>query len=182
MLFNTHVSSHQRQLTVAIRQKLSVSLTGSNPSPFDIYHPLLANRAVTQPDKLPLMNLETGKDDAAAKHRRSGGGRPFHSRLEPFVNFIHQQRQRRKTWNEIAALLGSQKGCAITAQGVHQFYRRHLQRRAKSHWEDANNPPESEPFHPIPQVRPLQPRSSPLPAQTAFKRPDREQFNPDEFV
>src|SRR5258706_13345968 len=66
---------------------------------------------------------------------RSGGGRAFHSRLEPFVNFIRQQRQKRKTWKEIAQLLRAEKGCAITFQGVHQFYRRFLKRQARPHWE-----------------------------------------------
>ncbi len=71
------------------------------------------------------------------KRKRSGGGRAFHSRLEPFVGFIREQRQRRKTWQEIAVALTGEKSCAITAQGVHQFYRRHLRRHAQPHWEDA---------------------------------------------
>ena len=82
------------------------------------------------------MNPDIISDGGPAKRKQCGGGRAFHSRLEPFVDFIRDQRQRRKTWREIAAVLFSEKGCAITSQGVHQFYRRHLQRRAETHWEE----------------------------------------------
>ena len=83
------------------------------------------------------MNAETINADQPAKRQRSGGGRAFHSRVEPFVDFIREQRQRRKTWREIALSLSHEKGCAITAQGVHQFYRRYLRRQARPHWENA---------------------------------------------
>jgi len=69
------------------------------------------------------------------KKKPSGGGRALHSRLEQFVDFIRDQRQRRKTWKETAALLSAVKGCPISAQGVHQFYRRYLTRQARPHWE-----------------------------------------------
>jgi hypothetical protein len=85
------------------------------------------------------MNSDIINDDGPVKRKRSGGGRAFHSRLEPFVDFIREQRQRRRTWQEIAAMLFSENGCAITAQGVHQFYRRHLQRRAQAHWEETSS-------------------------------------------
>jgi hypothetical protein len=81
------------------------------------------------------MNSETVNDAQPVKRKRSGGGRAFHSRLEPFVDFIREQRQQRKTWNEIAALLRTEKGCAITAQGAHQFSRRYIQRQNRPHWE-----------------------------------------------
>jgi hypothetical protein len=82
------------------------------------------------------MNQEIINDDQPAKRNRTGGGRAFHSRLEPFVEFIRQQRQQRKTWKEIATALSGEKDCAITAQGVHQFYRRHLKRQSRPHWEN----------------------------------------------
>lgn len=66
-----------------------------------------------------------------------GGGRAYRSRLEPFADFIRQQRQQRKTWQEIAAQLCDEKNCGITFQGLHQFYRRYLKRQARTHWEDA---------------------------------------------
>ncbi len=66
------------------------------------------------------------------------GGRAYRSRLEPFVDFIRAQRQQRRTWQEIAGRLGTEKGCSITFQGLHQFYRRYLKRRARPHWEDGS--------------------------------------------
>jgi hypothetical protein len=85
------------------------------------------------------MNPDIINDGGPAKRKHCGGGRAFHSRVEPFVEFIREQRQRRMTWQEIAALLSSEKGCAITAQGIHQFYRRYLHRRAQTHWEETSS-------------------------------------------
>jgi hypothetical protein len=82
------------------------------------------------------MNSTIINDGGPVKRKRCGGGRAFHSRLEAFVDFIRDQRQRRRTWQEIAAVLSNEKGCAITSQGVHQFYRRYIQRRAQVHWEE----------------------------------------------
>ena len=50
-------------------------------------------------------------------------------------NFIREQRQQRKTWKEIAALLRTEKSCVITAQGAHQFSRSYTQRQNRPHWE-----------------------------------------------
>jgi len=86
-----------------------------------------------------VMNPDIINDGRPVKRKRCGGGRAFHSRLESFVDFIREQRQRRKTWQEIAAVLFSEKDCAITAQGVHQFYRRYLHRRAQTHWEETSS-------------------------------------------
>ena len=72
---------------------------------------------------------------------KQGGGRAFHSRLESFVDLIREQRRQRKTWKEIAEQLRSDKGCPITFQGVHQFYRRYVKRQARQHWErDSSRP------------------------------------------
>ena len=49
-----------------------------------------------------LMNSKSINVNQPVKRTRSGGGRPFHSRLEPFVEFIREQRQQRKAWQEIA--------------------------------------------------------------------------------
>ena len=81
------------------------------------------------------MNSKSINVNQPVKRNRSGGGRPFHSRIEPFVEFIREQRQQRKTWQEIAKLLRTEKDCVITSQGLHQFYRRYLKRQARSHWE-----------------------------------------------
>ena len=73
--------------------------------------------------------------DSETKNKRRGGGRAYRSRLESFAEFIREQRQQRRTWQEIAAWLRTEKGCAITFQGLHQFYRRYLKRQVRSHWE-----------------------------------------------
>jgi hypothetical protein len=128
------------------------------------------------------MNLENINAASPMKRKRSGGGRAFHSRLEPFVEFIREQRQRRRTWKEIAAALSSEKGCVITAQGVHQFYRRHLQRRAKGHWENQAEHFESETarLSAVAKRPPSQP--APLPPSASFNRPDRSNLNTEEFT
>ena len=71
----------------------------------------------------------------SGKRVKLGGGRAYHSRLEPFVEFIRSQRRARKTWVEIAEALGAEKECPISFQGVHQFFRRYLQNSRKPHWE-----------------------------------------------
>jgi hypothetical protein len=88
------------------------------------------------------MNSKSINGNQPVKRNHSGGGRPFHSRLEPFTDFIREQRQQRRTWQEIAARLRTEKDCVITSQGLHQFYRRYLKRQARSHWEsEAATPP-----------------------------------------
>jgi hypothetical protein len=129
-----------------------------------------------------LMNPEIINDGQPVKRTRAGGGRAFHSRLEPFVEFIREQRQRRKTWKEIAAALSGQKDCAITAQGVHQFYRRHLLRRAKGHWEDETNQSVFQPVHSTVTAGRPQNRTSPLPLKPDYKQPDISKFNLDHFT
>jgi hypothetical protein len=81
------------------------------------------------------MNPEIINDGQPARRKRAGGGRAFHSRLESFADFIREQRQQRRTWQEIATLLRTEKACPITFQGLHQFYRRYLKRQARPHWE-----------------------------------------------
>src|ERR1051325_11484967 len=80
-------------------------------------------------------------DAQTPKRTKQGGGRAFQSRLEPFVDYIREQRQKRKTWNEIAELLRNEKGCAITFQGVYQFYRGFVKRQGRPHWERDVLPP-----------------------------------------
>ena len=106
-----------------------------------------------------------------ASRKRAGGGRAFHSRLEPFVEFIREQRQRRKTWKEIAAALSGEKGCSITAQGVHQFYRRHLQRHAKGHWEDDTA------MVGKPQASAYKPVVAATPTSRPFRQPNADGIN-----
>jgi hypothetical protein len=109
------------------------------------------------------------------------GGKPFHSILEPHFDFIRELRQRRKTWQEIADLLLSEKGIRVTFHAPYLFYRRKLKRAAKPHWEDAGTIAEVQPVRPNAAASRPQSRQSPLPPPSDFKRPDRSKINTDEF-
>jgi len=112
--------------------------------------------------------------------QRKGGGKPFRSILEPHFEFIRELRQRRKTWQEIAALLLTEKGIRVTFHAPYLFYRRKLKRAAKPHWE--NSTTDSQPAHPDAAASRPQPRPGPLPPSPRFQRPDRSKFNTDEFT
>ena len=115
--------------------------------------------------------------------KQQRGGRAYHSVLEPYFDFIREQRQRRKTWLEIAYLLHTEKGISVTLYAPYHFYRRRLKRAKHAHWESETVPAECRSAHPVvPVSRPESSRSAPLPAQPAFKRPNRETFKPDEFT
>ena len=116
------------------------------------------------------MNSKSINVNQPVKRNHSGGGRPFHSRIEPFVEFIREQRQQRKAWQEIAKLLRTEKDCVITSQGLHQFYRRYLKRQARSHWES-----EAATAQPA-TVKPS--ASAPTPAQAATTT-NQPRFNTD---
>jgi ribonucleotide reductase alpha subunit len=93
--------------------------------------------------------------DSETKNKRRGGGRAYRSRLELFAEFIREQRQQRRTWQEIAARLRTEKDCVITFQGLHQFYRRYLKRQARSNWESeavTAQPATVNPSAPTPQT------------------------------
>jgi hypothetical protein len=107
--------------------------------------------------------------------QRKRGGRAYHSVLEPHFDFIHQQRQRRKTWQEIADLLFSEKGIRVTFYAPYRFYRRRLKRAANPNWE--NSAGEIQPDHPAssPPSRP-----APLPKQNAFNRPNISNIKTDQ--
>jgi len=110
--------------------------------------------------------------------QRKRGGRAFHSILEPHLDFIHQQRQRRKTWQEIADLLLTEKGVRVTLYAPYHFYRRRLERA--SHWE--NSSVAFQPARPSAATRRPQSRPAPLPASTDFKRPNLSTINTEEFT
>ena len=107
--------------------------------------------------------------------QRKRGGRAYHSVLEPHFDFIHQQRQRRKTWQEIADLLFSEKGIRVTFYAPYRFYRRRLKRAAKPNWENSTG--EIQPVNPV-----IQPPShpAPLPKQNTFNRPNIKNINTDQ--
>jgi hypothetical protein len=107
--------------------------------------------------------------------QRKRGGRAYHSVLEPHFDFIHQQRQRRKTWQEIADLLFSEKGIRVTFYAPYRFYRRRLKRAAKPNWE--NSAGEIQPANPA--IQPLS-RPAPLPKQNISNRPNIKNINTDQ--
>jgi hypothetical protein len=121
------------------------------------------------------MNPEIINDGQPAKRKRGGGGRAFHSRLESFVDFIREQRQQRRTWQEIATLLRTEKGCSITFQGLHQFYRRYLKRQSRPHWEEGAMTAQPA------TVKPETPAQNPMTATTptATKPTNQYRFNTD---
>jgi hypothetical protein len=110
------------------------------------------------------------------------GGRAYHSVLEPHFDFIHQQRQRRKTWKEIAMSLLTEKGIRVTLYAPYRFYRRKLKRAAKANLENAGNDSESQPAHPNVATSRPQSRPSPLPMKPDFKRPNLSTINTEEFT
>ena len=109
--------------------------------------------------------------------RTKRGGRAFHSLLEPHFEFIQQQRQRRKSWQEIADLLFSEKGIRVTLHAPYLFYRRKIKRTAKPQWENHATVSSS-----IVTEQPNPTRPAPLPVQPTFKRPTRFNLEPDQFT
>ncbi|HZQ46815.1 MAG TPA: hypothetical protein VFC07_07390 [Verrucomicrobiae bacterium] len=114
--------------------------------------------------------------------QRKRGGRAYHSILEQHFDFIRQQRQRRKTRQEISDLLFTEKGIRVTLYAPYHFYRRFLRRRTKVHWENQSEHSESQPMRPSTAVSQSQSRPSPLPQEPIFKRPDLSKFNMDHFT
>jgi hypothetical protein len=100
--------------------------------------------------------------------------------LEPHFDFIHQQRQRRKTWQEIADLLFSEKRVRVTLYAPYRFYRRKIKRAAKPHWENAGNNSESQPIRSNIVASQSQSRPSPLAKPAPFKRPNIKNINTDQ--
>ena len=108
------------------------------------------------------------------------GGKAFHSILEAHFDFIHKQRQRRKTWEEIAKLLLTEKGINVTLYAPYRFYRRKLKRA--SNWENAGNDSRLPPAHPDVAASRPQSRPSPLPQPAPFKQPDISTIKKDQFT
>ena len=108
------------------------------------------------------------------------GGKPFHSILEPHFDFIRELRQRRKTWQEVADLLLSEKGIRVTFHAPYLFYRRRLKRATKPHWEDAEYISEFQHARPNAEASRPQSRQSPLPKRSPFTRPNIKNINTDQ--
>ena len=129
--FQHHGSTPFNRIQPAIQRLSMLEKVIAINSP--IFPAQLARYSLTPPS---LARLNWQRMDSETKKERRGGGRAYRSRLESFVDFIREQRQQRQTWQQIATLLRTEKDCAITFQGLHQFYRRYLKRQAKPHWED----------------------------------------------
>jgi hypothetical protein len=108
------------------------------------------------------------------------GGKPFHSILEPHYDYIRELRHRRKTWQEIADLLLSEKGIRVTFHAPYLFCRRRLKRATKLHWEDAENNSEFQPARRNAAASRPQSRLSPLPKPSPFTRPNIKNINTDQ--
>ena len=110
------------------------------------------------------------------------GGKAFHSILEPHFDFIHQQRRRRKTWQEIAKSLLTEKGINVTLYAPYRFYRRKLKRAAKSNWENVENDSRLPPARPDVAASRPQSRPAPLPLKPVFKQPNLSTKDTDNFT
>ena len=110
--------------------------------------------------------------DSETKNEQRGGGRAYRSRLELFAEFIREQRQQRRTWQEIAARLRTEKDCVITFQGLHQFYRRYLKRQARPPWE--NETVTAQPATTKPQTPAHKPVLAAMPSPRSFRQPSPE--------
>ena len=122
------------------------------------------------------MDLETKSE----RRVKRGGGRAYRSRLELFVDFIREQRQQRKSWQEIATRLRNEKACVITFQGLHQFYRRHLKKQARGHWENEIAVAQSANTKlPIPTRKPV---LAAIPQPRSFRQPNPEQLETNDIT
>jgi hypothetical protein len=108
------------------------------------------------------------------------GGRAHHSVLEPHFEAIRQWRRQRKTWKEIAVLLASEKGVRVTLYAPYRFIRRRLMRPA--HWEDQQVQESEGPQLTRPKPPAIRPSSAPVLPASNFHRPDRNSFNPEEYL
>jgi hypothetical protein len=109
---------------------------------------------------------------------RKGGGRAYHSRVEPFVAFVRERRQNRQTWREIAEWLVVEKDCRITLQGLYQFYRRYVRRQGNHYWEEQCTGLPVPPTSPTDSASASKPARKPvlaeIPASRSFRQPNLE--------
>lgn len=130
--------------------------------------------------------------------KRQGGGRAYHSVLEPHTERIRLFRRQRLTWKEIAARLANECGLSVTLHAVYKFCRRR-QRRSRS-WEEAwtcaqpqvEAPPmvtvSDSPSPTLPANELRQPQSPaaqvlrPYLPVTKFRRPDTAQFKKEDYL
>ncbi|MBL9169941.1 MAG: hypothetical protein JNN07_19555 [Verrucomicrobiales bacterium] len=122
-------------------------------------------------------NLEgMGSENENQSHtlRRKGGGRAYHSRLEPHTELIRSLRRQRMSWKEIACHLTDQVGCTITFQGVHQFFRRFVKRQAVTHWESIGSQESPDPVVNAVNAKPI---AAAMPPARRFRSADPARIN-----
>jgi hypothetical protein len=85
-------------------------------------------------------------------------GQPFRSKLEPFIEFITQERRMRSTWKAIADAIKA-KGTPCTPQGIQDYFKRRRTLRMPLGFEPAHTAKRSlgslspEPSEEITQLR-----------------------------
>lgn len=121
---------------------------------------------------------------------RRGGGRAFHSVLEPHYEFIRQLRRQRLTWREIAERLAAEKGLRVSLHAAYRYCRRRKLRRRS--WEDgpppeagtgtspAGAPPTRDADVPGAAPAPMLTRKPYLPTRS-FRAPDPKNLSREEF-
>lgn len=124
-----------------------------------------------------------------AKKKRTGGGRAYHSVLEPHQERIRQLRRQRLTWKEIAERLAAECGLCVTLHAVYRFCRRRGNWRPS--WEHAaRTQPEPEvqtpelesPDPQVPAAAPPVTDRRPYFPVSSFRRPDTQSFKEDDYL
>lgn len=70
-------------------------------------------------------------------------------------------------------MLHTEKGCAVTLQGLHQFYRRYLKRQARPHWENETSAAQS----PVTNSQSRKPVLAATPQARPFRQPKPDDMN-----
>lgn len=102
--------------------------------------------------------------------KQTRGGKAFQSVLTAHFDFIREERQRRKTWQEITELLSVEKGIRVSLHTVYYFYKRRLKRLGRPHWEDAALSASGRPSANT-STPSLKPVLAATPPQREFRRP-----------
>ena len=58
-------------------------------------------------------------------------GPPYRSALEPFLDFITEERRKGKTWKAIAEGIAANNGPLVTPQGVQDFFKRRRKKKPR---------------------------------------------------
>ena len=58
-------------------------------------------------------------------------GPPYRSALEPFLEFIIEERRKGQTWKAIAEAISAQNGPVVTPQGVQDYFKRRRKKKPR---------------------------------------------------